>query len=390
VAAQGTDTVAYLHPDISVLQEPKHAGNPCGDVVECVRAAEGTSIILADGLGHGARAHLAAQFCVGRIAERLRGGASLRKAFTETLETMEANRGGDLPWAAFSVARILPEGNCTVLSYEAPGAAVISRRHMSPLPVKSLAKGRAVTFQETCFLSQGDCLMLVSDGMTQAGIGNGLALGWTLEGVCHEANLHMSRGMAVTALPGALLGKAVALSGNRHGDDTSMVLARCRSGVVVNLLTGPPSDPAKDAGTVRDFLLADGLKIVCGGTTAGVVAREMDLEAVVVPRTGSRIVPPRYAIDGIDLATEGAICLNQLYNIMGDGTVLFDEQHAVRELYEMLISADRIRFTVGTAANVAASTTEIRQQGILTRLRIVPLLADKLRAMGKLVEVVFV
>jgi hypothetical protein len=261
---------------------------------------------------------------------------------------------------------------------------------MAPLRTKSMAKGRTVIHEATCLLSEGDCLALFSDGVTQAGIGNGLHQGWTADGVCREANLHMSRGVAPASLPRMLLDKARALSGNRHGDDSSVLLARCRRGVVVNVLTGPPSDPSRDSAVVHEFLGEDGLKVVCGGTTAGIVARETEVGAVVLPKTGSRIVPPRYAIEGIDLATEGAVCLNQLYNLMDDTPVLFEEDHAVRDLYELLVSADRIRFTVGTAGNAASATTEVRQQGILTRPRIVPLLAERLRAMGKLIEVEYI
>ncbi len=46
---------------------------------------------------------------------------------------------------------------------------------------------------------------------------------------------------------------------------------------------------------------------------------------------------------------------------------------------------DRVNFLVGGAHNAAAGDSAFRQQGILPRETIIPLIAEKLRAAGKLV-----
>lgn len=60
------------------------------------------------------------------------------------------------------------------------------------------------------------------------------------------------------------------------------------------------------------------------------------------------------------------------------------------ELQRLLRDADRINFLVGVARNPAHGDIVFRQRGLLTRSHIVPLLAGKLREMGKLVTVEFV
>jgi hypothetical protein len=359
-------------------------------VVECLRGADGTTLVLADGIGSGVRAHLAAQFTVTRLLEKLRRGVSVRRAFGDAVETLEANRATDMPWAAFSVTRILPEGNATILSYEMPPPLLVSRRQAHVLPQQNLSSGGAVIAQANCVLATGDSIAVMSDGITQAGVGNGLAYGWGADGACADMNLRLSRSVALAGLPAAVEQEACRLAGTEHCDDTTFVLATCRKGLVVSLLTGPPADPARDGEVVRAFLQDEGAKVVCGGTTAGVVAREMDTGAVVDSKSLHAYAPPRYRLDGIDLATEGAICLNQLYNIFDAPGLRFEGKNAVTDLYDLLQSADRVKFIVGKAANPDGNSVHFRQQGILQRRQIVPLLADKLRAADKLVELLWV
>ena len=169
--------MTYLHVDIIVTQQSKRAGQPCGDVVEWMRTVEGTTLAIADGIGSGIKARLAAQFALSRLMEKIRSGSSPRQAFFDIVQTMEANRGKDTPWAAFTLVRVLPEGNAAILSYEMPPPALLARRNASVLDQQSLSSGTALISQATCDLGPGDGLLLVSDGITQAGIGNGLPLG---------------------------------------------------------------------------------------------------------------------------------------------------------------------------------------------------------------------
>jgi hypothetical protein len=89
----------------------------------------------------------------------------------------------------------------------------------------------------------------------------------------------------------------------------------------------------------------------------------------------------------VDLVTEGAVCLNQLYNILEEDPAHFEERSAVTDLHDLLRVGDRIHIFQGVASNPASESISFRQQGILTRRKIVPLLADRLRGSGKLVEV---
>jgi hypothetical protein len=377
-------TPAYAYIELESSQASKRTAAPCGDVFACARTEVATTIVCADGVGSGIRARIAAQMCASRVLELLKLGFSLRKAMASVVRTMQRNRDPSRPFAAFSVARILNDGMATILSYEAPPAILIGRRHAAALPTRSIEISAAMVIESDCWLEPGDGLLLVSDGITQAGLGNGLPHGWGSDGVAGYISHCLTGGNALAEIPQLVCDEARRLS-PRGGDDCTVLLALCRPGQVVNILTGPPRAPTYDWQVATGFLKSKGLKIVCGGTTAEIVARTLG-QAVRVDEDGESLVaPPRYEIEGVDLVTEGVVTLNQVYNLLDEPLDRLTEDSGVTELCAFLQTADRVNIIFGGARNRSSGDISFRQQGILTRERILPLIADKLRAAGKLV-----
>jgi hypothetical protein len=174
------------------------------------------------------------------------------------------------------------------------------------------------------------------------------------------------------------------------GDDCSVVLGLCRTGQTVNILTGPPQDRDDDMPTVKRFLQLPGLKIVCGGTTAKLAAKFLNVPLEMENEPMSTIAPPRYGIKGINLVTEGAVTLNQVYNIFDEDVAHLHEDSGVTELRLLLDVADKLNIILGKADNTANADISFRQRGVLSRKVLIPLLAERLRQEGKLVNVEFV
>lgn len=376
----------YVHVEVETAQSAKRPGAPCGDVVRCNRSVAGTTIACVDGIGSGIRAHIAAEMCTSRTLEMLQLGYSLHKTVDAVVRTMEQTRDPQHPFAAFSVARIRNDGMVTVLSYDAPMAVLVSHHHASALPTRAVQLGGTLVSEANCYLEPGDGLLLVSDGITQAGLGSGLPMGWQCDGVVRFVNDCLADGAALRDIPDRVHRRARQLW-KRGGDDCSVALAACYRGQIVNLLTGPPANPEDDATVARRFLKSEGLRIVCGGTTAELVGRALKEKVRIEQNPKSLVAPPRYEIEGVDLVTEGAVTLNQVYNLLDEDVNNLKEDSGVTELCALLQIADRVNLTVGTARNRANGDITFRQRGILDRHRIVPLIADKLQAAGKLVVV---
>lgn len=380
-------TGSYLHITVDTAQSAKREGRACGDVVVCERTAAATTVVLADGLGAGIKANVAATMACARLIELLRGGFSLRDSFTRLAGAMNHARTSDLPFAAFTVAQVLNDGAATVLTYETPAPLLVGLRRASGLPQRVIEADKALTGESCVRLEPGEGLLLVSDGVTQAGIGKGLRQGWGIEGLARYVNLQLDQGRAAEELPELIRLEALGHDGGRAEDDTTATLARCRPGKLLTVLTGPPTNRALDAEVVREFMAAPGPKAICGGVTSRIVAERLKKTLRVQEDSLETLAPPVYALDGVDLVAEGAVTLNQVYNVIDEDPALHEEESSVTRLCALLRDADRVDVLLGGALNPAGDHIAFRQKGIITRARIVPLLADKLRAMGKLVVV---
>ncbi|MEN6546388.1 MAG: SpoIIE family protein phosphatase [Armatimonadia bacterium] len=380
----------HIHVEIEISQSPKKPGSPCGDLVAFERSPAATTFVLCDGLGSGIKANLAATMCASRLLEALRQGTTLRHAFGSLVKNMIRVRGTELPYACFIVIRILNDGQATVLSYDMPPPLFVTSNHAAPLPQRTRTVENALIGESHAQLAPGDGIMVMSDGVTMAGLGLSQRNGWKTEGVQQYLRELLSERRPLRELARAVHDRARELWEQVGGDDTTVAMALCRWGKTLNIFTGPPANKQHDRAVAQKFMLSEGWKVVAGSTTAEIVARFVEKPLEVEQDLRSKLAPPRYYIEGIDLVTEGAITLNQVYNVLEADPKSFEEESGVTELQRLLREADRINFTVGAAQNPAHGDIVFQQRGLLTRTNIVPLLAGKLEKMGKLVTVEYV
>ena len=379
--------MGYLHVEVDVAASPKHAGSVSGDIVRVVRSQGWTTVVVCDGMGSGIRANVASSLHASRLLELEKSGVSLREAFARVVGTIHRGRGRNRMYAAMTVVRVMHSGDTTVLTYDMAPPILASRMHASLLTQRVFHAGDAELGETTCRLVAGDGLLLVSDGITAAGVGTAFTYGWGIERAARHVDGLLSRQLPLPQLPDELRAKAAEHWGPSLGDDVTVALVRCRPGNQLSILTGPPADPERDTEWVTRFLAAPGDKVVCGSTTADILARQLGESPKIDPHDSSLIAPPRYQLFGVDLATEGAVTLMQAYNILEEDRSRYEEDSGVTELCDRLRAADRIHFFVGTAVNPAHRSIAFQQKGILPRPRTVALLADALRRAGKLVLV---
>jgi hypothetical protein len=395
----------YLHVEVATSQLPKRAGQPSGDVVRVVRTPGWTTILCCDGMGSGIRANVAATLHASRLLELEKQGVSLRDAFARVVGTIHEDRGKTPMYAAMAVARILHSGEATVLTYDMPAPIFVGEQHASLLPQRLFHADAALLGESHCHLNAGEGICLMSDGITQAGIGKQFRDGWGDEQAARYLDTLLGRKCPADQIADELTARArqlwcesrgerpgfvqpeLSLEGSpRLGDDCTTVFAHCRPGKQLSLFTGPPYRPSADREFVERFLATSGWKVVCGATTSKIVARHLGKE-LAMDQDGSLIAPPCYRIEGIDLVTEGAVTLTQVYNILEEDPSRYEEWSGVTELCDLLRAADRIHFFVGTASNPGNLSIAFQQKGILPRTRTVPLIRERLTKAGKLVVV---
>jgi hypothetical protein len=379
--------MGYIYVEVISEQISKKPEKPSGDVLESIRDKTSTVHILCDGMGSGTQANITATMCVARVKELVRGGTTVRQAFANIVHSMENARKKDYQCAFLSVVRVLNDGVTTILTYEMPGALFVSPKYSTPLKSINQTFADGVVGEASCSLNVGEGILLFSDGIAQAGLGKGYPYGWGIEGINKFVNDTLRGGYSIKDLPKMVLKEAKKIWQQKCEDDCSVSLIYCRKGREINIFTGPPTDPDMDEMVVNKFLSNEGLKIVCGASTAKIVARVLGKELEINPNFKSMIAPPDYEIEGIDIVTEGAVTLNQLYNVWDAEFNKMEKDSPVTDMYAMINVADRVNIYIGKSKNPAEDDISFTQTGILSRDKILPLLVEKFRSEGKLVWV---
>ncbi|MDR1664714.1 MAG: SpoIIE family protein phosphatase [Clostridiales bacterium] len=357
----------------------------CGDYCVCERTEAGTLYVLCDGIGSGVYANIAAILSAERLTGLMRGGMPQREAAELVASSMHRARSEDIPYSAFSVALVLPDGFFTVYTYDAPTPVFLGASGASALTPRFYNAGYEVIAESEGRLREGDALLLMSDGVTQSGMGHGYGLGIGSEGAADFINRNYKT-VPVNELPEQLTKYCASLANRRYEDDTTAALLHCRKAAELTLLTGPPSRPNMDK-TYAEIILngGGGKKVVCGSTTLDIIARELGVPAEAVMGDASLGAPPEYTLPGVDLAAEGAVTLNQVCNIIDEPPELFEEENVVQKLCVMLKASDVVHLHIGTAANDAHESLFFKQMGVRLRRSAIKDLTEKLRGMGKLV-----
>lgn len=125
------------------------------------------------------------------------------------------------------------------------------------------------------------------------------------------------------------------------------------------LCSGAPLDMCDDGRLGEIVRTWPGKKIICGGTTAKIIARELGRELVVdLDSARGSTLPPCSHINDVDIVSEGIITLgrvrNLLYSVSQQGHSFFTSSDEVdSQIAQLLLSHNDILFVIGTRYNKA-------------------------------------
>lgn len=93
-------------------------------------------------------------------------------------------------------------------------------------------------------LKLNDTLIFTSDGAVYAGIGENMNFGWQRDQIIEFMEEYYRPDFTAKTLSSLLLDQCDKLYGGRPGDDTTVCVVKIRERKSVNLLMGPPRNPA--------------------------------------------------------------------------------------------------------------------------------------------------
>jgi hypothetical protein len=377
----------------------KYEEELCGDKVELLRTEDSYIMILADGMGNGVKANILSTLTSKILGTMVLQGASLEECVDTIIRTLPLCQVRHVAYCTFSILQVFRDGQAYLVEFDNPACLRIRDGVPSQIPCTNrIVSDREI--REAHFVAQeGDIYIMVSDGAIHAGLGKRLAFGWTWENMASYSAAHVSSQFSAARIAHMICQAANQLYEDCPGDDATVAVMRIIRAQVVHLLTGPPQNPASDHKMVETFMAGDAYRIVCGGTSAMIVSRELNLPLVPTLDFEDPEIPPIAYIQGIDLVTEGVITLNRAASLLRRYTnnpnsddTLFDEldkKNAGSLIAKALIeNCSDLQILVGKAINVAHQDTDLPfDLGI--RQTLVEQIYTAVKTMGKGVTILY-
>lgn len=372
--------------DVAYAFKNKEGEEICGDSIKIKRSENKVVVTVSDGLGSGVKASIFSTLTASLTTTMLFNGMPLDEVMRSILSTLPKCKVRDISYANFcSVLFNSVENTCYIAEYEFPVVLVLRDGEFIELnKIKNQIEGREI--KESFFVpKEGDLLFLMTDGVSQAGLGTRLyPLGFGIENIKKEIINLIRYKLPLREIVQYLIEKAKKLDKGIKGDDALCCALRFRVFNRVNIIVGPPSKENLDEFVVNRFINLEGKKVICGGTTAQIVSRILGRELFLDLKTISEDSPPVGYMEGIDLITEGIITLTQVFRYL-DGQIN-KVGYGARILIDLMDSADEVFFIVGKSINPAYQNP-LFSYDMSLKFRIIRDIAEILRKKGKIVNI---
>ena len=385
-----------FYVDTYAMSACKTGEELCGDKVYVKYSDNGTVIVLADGMGSGVKANILATLTSRIAGTMLSGGASLQDCVETVSYTLPVCRERGIAYSTFTMIEVDRSGAVYTAEFDGPEMVILRDGILDEEIEKTrvMVNGRPV-WESRFHAQKGDMLVAFSDGAIHAGVGELINLGWKRDNILEFIQRAYRKNMPAREMTRDLLDTCLHLYQNKPGDDTTVVTAHILPRTMTKVLVGPPADKKDDALVVDNLMLSSGRKIVCGGSTSQMVARELHRTIETDTEIIDENVPPTARIKGIDLVTEGLLTLTAAEELLDRYiaecqlgirpeayTDLEKEDGASRLIRMLLDDSSDIVFMLGQANNPAYNKGDSRL-GLDAKMRIVRSLAEKLRYFGK-------
>lgn len=345
--------------DIGFKQEKKYNQNAYGDYFISKRNKDSGRVIaiLSDGLGSGIKANILASMTATMLLKFMEAQTDIKEACETIMNSLPVCKIRKISYSTFSAidcdeegnAQIVEEGNPDFLwirngailtpEYKIITSKTFSNRHMHVYNLK---------------LQKDDRIIFCSDGVTQAALGTKeLKLGVRRDGLIEIVLNKLKEKPFISSdeLTKYIVRQIQVIEpDHKLKDDTSVVCLYFRDPRKSIVFTGPPYDMAQDAMYAKSFYTYKGKKAIAGGTTANLIARELNLEIETDKSINMGKLPNVSYMKGVDLVTEGILTLTKTVEYLEKG---IPEKDAAGKLMDFLLTSDEIKFLVGVKLNQA-------------------------------------
>lgn len=349
--------------EVDYCQRAKHGQLISGDVFLTEKVKEEGRIVsvLSDGLGSGVKASVLASMTATMALKFATSPMDILSSAEIIMDTLPICSVRKISYSTFTVVdmartgatRIIEHGNPSFLLIRPDGEARIEKTEVRP----ERWRERVISYT-SLEVKREDRIVFFSDGISQAGMGEfRTPFGWGLPGVESYIRELIDRRPNISArdLSRALVARAEEVDGLTAKDDITCGVVYVRSPRQLLVMSGAPFNRVHDQDLAKMAERTSGRKVICGGTTANIISRQLNrpIEIDLRQASDSR-VPPTARMQGFDLVTEGILTLGEVQRILEEGLEPEElKTNAAVRLTRMLLDSDVVKFAVGTRINEA-------------------------------------
>jgi hypothetical protein len=373
-------------------QQRNHDGERiCGDVFlyRYIKEEDRVIAVLSDGMGHGVKANILATLTATMALNFTREHKEVDRIAEIIMNTLPVCSERKISYSTFTIVDIESSGRATILEYDNPPSIILrGKREFDPSWKKViLNQGKhAGKVLKTCTFmpEKEDRIIFCSDGVSQSGMGSeDFPFGWERENMAAYSSALVSGEASISAdmLAAKIVTMAHKNDSYKARDDISCATIYFRDPRKLLICTGPPYEKEKDMELGAKVRMFKGKVILCGGTTADIVAREFNKSIVDELIFEDPELPPESFLEGIDLVTEGILTLQKVNELLKtyNNSVRLGKGPADK-IVKLLMESDEIHFIIGTRINIAHQDPNLPVELEIRRTvvkRIARLLEDK-------------
>ncbi len=336
----------------------------CGDVYLTKRIKEEgrTIVVLSDGMGSGIKANVLASLTASMALNFTMEHREVRKTAEIIMNTLPVCSVRKISYSTFTIIDIEDDGYTTIIEYDNPDC-VILRGDEEVDPGWNIVKLEDEKCRDkeikTCSFkaNKEDRILFYTDGVIQAGMGSrAFPFGWERNGMIQQVRKTLANNPFVSSskLARKIVNFASQYDGGKPKDDSSFGVIYFREPRKLLLVSGPPFDDKKDLDFALKVQRFSGKKIIAGGTTAEIIARELALKFDAGMEQTDPELPPVSFVEGMSLVTEGILTLGRAAHILENLKKNEDIGIGPADLIvKYLLESDRIHIINGTRINVA-------------------------------------
>ena len=369
----------------------KYKEELCGDKVEFYSDDDIFVMALADGLGSGVKANILATLTSKIGVTMLKEKMKLDDVVETISRTLPISPTLNIAYSTFTLIRVDQGGMAYIAEFDNPSVIFLRGGDFLKLHCNERIIYKKRIRETSIQLKHNDNLILISDGYKFAGKNGNWIKPWTYEDTCHYIKKCYLKEMNAKEMTNNILDLFNELYYYEPIDDTTVATLKIIRDKKVVLLSGPPVDKSRDSEIVNKFKNARGKKIICGGTTARIVSRELK-KSYKPGKIVDKDIPPVGYIEGVDLVTEGVITLQKATSILEhilnttDYEVLYKEDGSSKLAKMLYEDSLHIKLMVGKSVNQTNQILELSNK-LSNKVDILNHLKDVLIKLGKIVDI---